>query len=471
MSLTAAFFLLAYFSGLLLAIFRHPRFGLYTYLFAIYMHPVERWWRDQVPGLRWSFIAALVTLGVLIANGGNGAAMSQWAKTPVARYLIFTTALLTIQLTWSVTGGYQMEGLVLVAKYSILSFLIFRLVDSEAELRNFALIHVLGCFYLGWVAASMTISGRFEGVGAPGVDGANQFGLFMVTGAIFAGMLLLRGGNLIRAGLVLVTPFILNGFVATQSRGVFLGALSAAGMAYLFKPRDKKLIFYSAGVLAVILAILLIPDNFIERIQTIKLTTNTEEASDSSSETRLVLAAAQLEMAKDYPLGAGFRGTEALSRFYLDERYLTGRNADGRATARASHNSPLTALVDYGIAGFIALIWILIRSMKTLRAIYKDLLTSNSTAKDFLDLSNYAMGFAGALALWMVAGLFSNYFRMEVFVWMLSLTFALQNVYERLKARDEAPEASPGAEPETPKQRRGYKTRNMKSAAEFTKYR
>ena len=57
MSVTALVFLAVYFSGIVLAVFKHPRFGLYAYLFAFYVHPPGAWWRDDVPDLRWALIA------------------------------------------------------------------------------------------------------------------------------------------------------------------------------------------------------------------------------------------------------------------------------------------------------------------------------------------------------------------------------------------------------------------------------
>ena len=62
MALTALAFLMLFFTGLVLAFAVHPRFGLYTYLAVFYLHPPSRWWGDMLPDIRWSLVAALVTL-------------------------------------------------------------------------------------------------------------------------------------------------------------------------------------------------------------------------------------------------------------------------------------------------------------------------------------------------------------------------------------------------------------------------
>ncbi len=62
MSITALGFLGVYAIGLVLAFVRHPRYGLFAYLWVFYNHPPSRWWGEQLPDVRWSLIAAIVTM-------------------------------------------------------------------------------------------------------------------------------------------------------------------------------------------------------------------------------------------------------------------------------------------------------------------------------------------------------------------------------------------------------------------------
>jgi hypothetical protein len=70
MSLTAAGFLLVFMAALILAFTHGPKFGLFAYLWAFYLHPPERWWGDQIPDLRWSLIAAVATIIALTIRRG-----------------------------------------------------------------------------------------------------------------------------------------------------------------------------------------------------------------------------------------------------------------------------------------------------------------------------------------------------------------------------------------------------------------
>ena len=62
MSLTGAAFLLAFAAGLWFTVFRHPLFGLYSYIALFYLNPVSRWWGETLPDLRWSLVMGVVTL-------------------------------------------------------------------------------------------------------------------------------------------------------------------------------------------------------------------------------------------------------------------------------------------------------------------------------------------------------------------------------------------------------------------------
>jgi len=67
MPVSAIIFLLIYFTGLILT-FRHPYFGVATYIFEWHNHPPYMWWGSGLPDLRWSLLVSVVTLISLIIN-------------------------------------------------------------------------------------------------------------------------------------------------------------------------------------------------------------------------------------------------------------------------------------------------------------------------------------------------------------------------------------------------------------------
>jgi len=52
----------AYVLGLLSSFVVHPRWGLITYIAVFYLHPPLRWSGAGLPDMRWSLLAAVVTL-------------------------------------------------------------------------------------------------------------------------------------------------------------------------------------------------------------------------------------------------------------------------------------------------------------------------------------------------------------------------------------------------------------------------
>jgi len=457
MSVTSLGFLVIYFSGIVLSLFRHPRYGLYAYLFAFYMHPPDRWWRSEVPDLRWAFIAALVALVSTIRLDAETRPLS-WYRTGGAKLLMAYTGWMVLQSAWAITGPFHAEGVELYAKYVVLFYLIYRLVDSEEEMRNFFLAHVLGCFYLGWLAYGKTVHGRLEGMGGPGIGDANTFGMHVSTAAIFGAALLLRGSNYLRLLMVPTLPFVLNAMILTQSRGAFVGLMGGALGVFLFKPREQRPLFYGLGALAVVLFLMLSPPDFIERIKTITKATESTEEMDGSAASRLVIIDAQFRMFEAHPLGTGHRGTRTLSPLYLDEDYLT-QNRFGEGGARSSHNTLMAVLVDQGLPGL--LIWLALMCWALFALIELRRLERRGMP---YALATYRMSLAGALALVTLSGMFSNYFKAEITIWCLALLASLQQL-GRAAVEETADSADAAREPPpTPSRARPAGARQHKPA-------
>jgi O-antigen ligase len=186
-----------------------------------------------------------------------------------------------------------------------------------------------------------------------------------------------------------------------------------------------------------VLFLILSPPEFIERLQSISSTAS-ETQRDGSANTRLVLAEAQLKIAKSHPLGTGHRGTRVLSMRYLDDRHLTA-NRHGEGLARSSHNTYLAVLVDQGFPGLfiyaLLVLWVL-RSVWLIRSLDEKGLP--------FELACYRMAIGGALALVLAAGVFSNYFKAEVFIWCIALLASLRELSLRVTA--DATEELPPAE-------------------------
>lgn len=408
MSISALVFLAIFTTTVLLALFRHPIFGLYSYLLAFYGYPSGRWWGDDLPDLRWSLTAAAVAL-VAIWLKPNGHSLPRWYSNAVAYTIIAFSAWLALQSFWALMPSEHNYLVTVYTKYIVLLFMMHRILTNEKMVELFAIAHVAGCAYYGWLAFRTAGAGRFEYIGGPNMDGANAFAVQLSTGLIFAGVLFLKTRGYMRLLSLLSIPFILNAIVLTQSRGGFLGLL-AGGLAVLYLcPRNYKKKAYLAGALGVILLSFLAHEVFWDRMETIASAVE-QQNMDSSAESRWILIGAQWEMFQLNPVfGSGHRGTVAFSPIFLDEVWLS-------QGGRSSHNTIMTLLVEQGLIGFgifFGCCWWAVKRLREVKLMDRDGLP------DSLGLLNAAIG--GALTCIFVSGQFADLLRLEVIIWCLML--------------------------------------------------
>lgn len=420
MSLTGLAFLVAFVAVMGLALFRHPLFGLYGYVAVFYLHPPSRWWGETLPDLRWSLLAATITLIATLRLAPDRTRPS-WISTTPARLLIAYTCWLMVQTAWALERDEHIEATVLFAKYVLLFYLVYRLVDTEQRIRDFLIVHIIGAFYFGFLAFSLDVSGRLEGVGGPGIDESNALAMQMATAMAVAAMLLLGEKGWRRALCLLALPFLLNAIVLAGSRGAFLALVISGLVLWKLKPEAYRRWFYLYAGLGVILLGILAHEPFWERVQTIGTAVDSREQLDTSALSRLELIDAQWKMFRAYPLGSGHRGTEALSANYLEERFLS-RNPDGSTGTRSSHNTFMTALVEQGIPGAVLFVSIWVWVGRTAIRI------NHAAAPASVNLANYAAAVAGALAVILIAGMFVDYLKAEIQVWLFALLASMSMI-------------------------------------------
>jgi hypothetical protein len=436
-SITGFVFMLFFLGALGLALARHPIFGLYAYVTVFYVHPPSRWWGAFLPDLRWSLLAAVVTLIALWLHKPATKGRAPWYSNVPAQLLILYTVWLWVQHGWALDQVAHREVSVLFTKYIILFYLIYRLVDSFTELRRFMLVHIAGCLYLGWLAFNANVSDRLDGVGGPGIDEANTLAMQLATGVAIGAMMILAERKWIQWACIVAMPFVLNGIVLTRSRGAFLGIVCGGIAMWFLKPPSYKRAFYGFAALGVVLFFVLAPREFWERMGTITAAVQENMEVDTSAESRLVLIEAQLRMAKIYPFGTGHRGTEVLSPQYIDEKYLA--NAPGTENrARSSHNTFMTALVEQGIPGAVmfGVLWLwCVRTLRQLKGYARDNWSVHAGAM--------IAGIGGALGILFVSGMFVDYLKVEIQTWLVALLASLAAIMHKEKASAPAKEAQP----------------------------
>ena len=422
MSLTGVAFVISYLYGLFRTLTNHAFWGLYTYIAVFYLHPPMRWWGQDLPDLRWSLTAAVVTLLTLLgtARRPDGAA---WTAYPAVKIIIAYVAWMWIQYPWA--NPDHLDGLILLSKYVVLIYIVYRLVDSERALKQFAFAHVLGCFYFGLLALDASGEGRLELIGGPGVNDSNTLGMHVTTGIFFAGSLVLAGRGWQRWAVLAMVPVLANCVVQTESRGAFLGAVVGGVVYFLSSPRRHRGVIIGLGTLCVFALLAYTPMTYWQRMSTIDKGIENTQERDKSAESRLVLIKAQWEMFKDHPLGLGFNSTAYLSRRYLGTEWLTAaRNEDIETQgARASHNTLMSTLVDQGLPGIVLALGAVIAIFRMARELNRNRLATDNTT-----LGVYRAAICSSLASIFVSGMFTNYLKAEVQLWMIALLVACVHI-------------------------------------------
>lgn len=431
--LTATAFLLAYASGCLLALFRHPIFGLLTYVAVFYLHPPVRWWGDNVPSLRWSMIAACVTWIAILIHRSDKKRPHLFDSSLMRGALVFL-AWLALQSLWALDQPMHMELLTLTAKYVLLIGLMYKCIDSESHLRYFLWTHAAGCFYFGMLVFSTYLGGRFEGFGSPGANEANAGALQIVTGVIVTFALFLSGKWLQKATAILFMPFTLNALVATISRSGFL-ALGVSGLLFnVFAPRVRRRTVRVFSIAGLALFVALANPVYWDRIDTLLYAGEKIEGEDTGAG-RLVLMGAQLQMFAEHPFGCGHRCTATLSPAYLSDVHLTGPEGN---RARSSHNTFMSLLVEQGIPGAVLYLLLLIWTAKTVLRLWQPMRESAGL------VANTYTATVAILGAIFIGDMFVDYLKYEARVWFLAILMILGKLYQNNQQ-----EMKEAAQPET----------------------
>jgi hypothetical protein len=408
----------AFFLGLLaMALKRHPVFGLYAYLAVFYVHPPSRWWSSMLPDLRWSLLAGVVTLLAVYIHRDKLAKAPPWIANGAAACIAGYCGWMWVQNAWALDGPGHYAASVQYTKYVVAFYFCYRILDTPARLRDFLLVHLAGCAYLGLQAflSSNFTGGRLNGVGGPGIDDANTLGMFLATGVVAgAALALSQSGwrrNVTFAGLALA----MNGLVLTASRGAFVGLIGGGGVVSALHPRRFRGRLVVLSMIALIGFVAVADERFVQRIVSLVAVWERSEDIDMSAESRFEIKAAQWQMFLDFPLGSGHKGTAILSPLYLDDRWLTNaRNGEG-PRGRSSHNTFFTALTEQGVVGALLftglVLWVLMAALR----IYLLRHRVDDPTQPVI-----AAGLCGGVMVVLVAGIGTDYLMAEVQFWILA---------------------------------------------------
>ena len=286
MTLTGLAFMVVLVSALVVALVRAPIVGLFAYIGVFYLDPPSRWWGAFLPDLRWSLLAAVVTVIAMLWRQPPHEGRQRWFQTTPAKIMIAFTIWFWIGKFWALAPDLHAAAGVLITKYLVVFWITYRLIDTPQKVTAFLLAHLIGCFYLGYLGLTYDGSGRLDGVGGPGIDDSNTLGMHLATGVVAGAMLLLTMRGWRMALCVLAITLALNTLVLTGSRGAFLALVAGGAMLAYFRPPEYKRLFAAYAVLGVILFGYVASAQFWSRMNTVTAAVDESQTMDTSAQSR-----------------------------------------------------------------------------------------------------------------------------------------------------------------------------------------
>lgn len=419
--------------GYFLALRKGPFWALLIYA-NIYFNspdPTINWWAGLLPFHQWSFLTTAVLLASMFLHKDK---LSSRPLKTVKLIILFCFLTAFVSFTISVVPDSSRDFMIRMLSYTIVSVCIVKVLKSEDQMRAFLL-------WIIFLAANLSLSaylngkrvhGRLENIGSADSISSNLFGLLLAGIIPLLIPFLLRGKRYERLLCLLCLPFILNAFVLCNSRGAAVALVGGGVGAIIFiadnKLRKKMII---VGILFLSLFVYLADQEMITRlstlIQTDEAISNDEHANTLSSG-RIAIWGYGLQMAGEYPLGAGPGAFKELAKDYMPAEILTYHKKEGPGV-RGAHNSYLLVMTEQGILGLV--LWLVLCS-STLLLIYRSYIKLKKIidADLFWFYCVFALGISFLSTL--VGGLFTSRVYYEFFWWQIALAVVLFSLVDTL---------------------------------------
>lgn len=379
------------------ACFRRPLVGMMMFSLLAYMRL-----QDLAYGFaryqRWSYLIALVTAaGYLAAKDRKPPVME------VRTYLMVAlTAVVGIGLI--VSEGEDPVDVPQYLEYvKIIGIAVFTtaLVRTKDHLRMLTWVIAMSFAFYGaknGIAGIVTLGGAKILRGPGGMlEDNNDFALAIVMSLpLLVHLSTSERNKVLSKGVILIVPLSIITVILTNSRGGFL-SMCVSIMIMVWRSRNRVMGLSIAGCLAVS-AVLMVPDDYVERLETIK---NYEE--DGSAMGRLMAWKVAGRMIQSHPwFGVGF---QRFKQNYLTyEPNPTADQAEGHGTSRVAHNSYLQIWAECGTPAFLIYMAMLGLSFLDIWRIRKEALRRYYVSW----ILSYCTMFEASLASFMCGSMFLN---------------------------------------------------------------
>lgn len=337
----------------MLSIFWKPQIGLY-YLVPLLPLQTARYWLHSYP--LGEKLVDILLLGILVGLFLHRAERRIFHSSPLNNVLLVIFVLTYLSL-WQ--GAFYLGGSLPISfddprfsdwkNYVEMFFLFFVAAASIRTRKQMAIVIGLMCVsvlivnrnYLSTVGSRdfSHFSNELRDAGPLGYAGENGMGAFQAEFAIFlVSLAVFAKKPVLKLGLLAIALYSLYCLELTFSRGAYAGFL--IGLLFLGLIKERKIL--------VLLAIILVSwQSFVPHAVTERVTMTHQENGelDASAEERVAIWQDAAQMFSEDPVfGTGFNTYAYLGRYmgYKD-----------------THNYYLKILIEMGLAGLLAFLWLL----------------------------------------------------------------------------------------------------------------
>lgn len=411
----------------------HPEWGLYGYLSTYNISPFQQWWGIFLPDFAKRY-------NMFFVIGMAAGMVFQYRKLKCPEVFSSQEGLLVffIVVCWlSTLTGFSLDVDELqwkMLKIGTVLLMATRIITTRKRFEKTLLVLIAVGGYLGYAlhsGAGGWVGGRFDrGFGGSDFAESNFLAAHFAWLLPSAGVRFLAGDKKMKALCAVSGALMVNAIVITRSRGTFLALALGAAATLWFLPRIR---FYRkhivVGLVVGLLGALSLTDRaFWERMSTLE---SDKVEEDASAQSRLEAWKVALRMWGDYPLGVG------VGR-YKDHAGHYNPNLAGRDT----HNTYLRCLAETGAQGLLALLFLIVSSLRMLKKIEKQAATLEPRIGVFYALNAFALRIS--LIIYLTAALFISSVYIEEFYWLLMFPLFLMRALKNEKTSEEISQGTGG---------------------------
>jgi O-antigen ligase len=327
--------------------------GLMVFTALLFFRPQDQ--LRVLNGLHLAEIAAVVALGGMIA-GRLGRGLTFTRTTPELCGVVLMGAIIVLTTPFSIWPGGTLNMFIDVYSKIILIFILMvNTLTSRKRVEQFIWLIVIASGYIALRAVvdavrgnNLVENGRVQGAVGGMFKNPNDLALNMVAVMPFAASLALRSETLIRrAGAAFCILLMLAAIVASRSRSGTVGLVVMTLIMGAYLVRRAPAVA-GAGVLALLLALPLVPGAYWHRLSSI---TDQSQDDTGSREARQVLLRESFQAFLDHPLtGVGAGQFKNYDPEHREQPW------------RESHDVVLQVAAELGILGLGTLFFLIARA-------------------------------------------------------------------------------------------------------------